>query len=1234
MRRKIILLVMAAFIGLSNIHAQVSCQDINGYVNYKNTGGTGDYTLTAGSVEKAAQTYRYSGPGKVNSVRIYGDYTSPGPVGGVPLRVGIYNVDANGRPTSLIQAINVTWWWYDNFGGFKDVTFGGGGVTVSRNFAVEVELRTAYPWGTSFNVRYTGNGEGRNQDLASLAGTSTGGNWSSAKNDFSMDGDFYLVPKMTNFITSDFTVSSQCIASGGLVSFTNTTQMTRDSMFNTIGLSTYAGSEHYFEWNFGDGSPVSYAVSPSHVFAGSGVYTVSLKSTIVGWQGTCSDTKTMRVSVGLLVNATSIVNASCNNSSDGSIIAQGLGGTGNYNYSLGSETTRTSSTYTGLHAGTYVLNVVDDLGCTSNTTFSISEPPALVFAPSASTNATCGHSDGSILVAATGGTGSIQYQLNSGAYQSGGAFGSLAGGTYTVHIKDANNCTASTIVAVNDAGGPVLSISSMTNVSCNHGHDATVILHATGGSGTLQYSLDGGATFQTSNSFLNVVAGNYGAVVKDASGCTQSAVVIITEPSALSITASSVKVSCHGGVNGQIRVTSASGGTGTFSYSINNSVYQSGTTFAGLAAGIYTVYVKDAAGCTASTSVTVTQPALISTSVSTTPAACNGSYTGSIAITATGGTGDYSYSISGLNYQNTGTFPELPAGNYVIRVRDENSCVATASAVITQPSAISANINATASTCGNSNGGFLAIASGGSGSGYQYSINDTAFNSSGSFNGLSTGTYYVIVSDGAGCGNIFPVSIIDANGPSITGIGHTNVSCHGGNDGTITINGVTGGTGTLQYSTNGTTWQTSPVFNGLPSGNYIITVKDANGCTGTVTQSLTQPNGFLVTTSVTNLLCHGDSSGEIAVYASGGSGVFAYSNDNGITYQSSNVFDQLNAGSQTIYIRDAAGCTSVVSATLTQPTSIVVSTGVLDVSCHGAGDGSIWLNAAGGTGQYLYSINNGLYQRGSVFPNLSGSVYSLHVKDSNNCVTTLSVPVHEPSVLDANHLVNNVSCSGGNNGSISLNVSGGTAPYLYIWSNNTYNGDIFNLYAGTYSVRVVDNHGCIFKDTLEVTQPASPLIVNGVVTDATSSVNPDGAITITVTGGVAPYAYSWSDGSTSKDETHLYAGNYTVNVIDANGCITSGVFAVGGPLGITNVNGEAISMVLYPNPSRETATIEVKGSTISHMQVISMSGAIVFESDPKQSSVQINSSTLASGVYFVKVIVEGNTITKRMIVNK
>lgn len=1233
MKSKLFLLILAMVMGMTGTYAQASCPDWNGYVDYKNIGGTGAYNLTLGSIEKAAQTYRYSGPGKITSVRVYGNYSAVGPLGGVPLRVSIYNVDANGRPTSVVQSANLTWWWFDNASGYKDVVFGGGGVPMNHNFAVQVEIRTAYPYGTSFSLRYTGNGEGRGQDLASLAGTTTGGNWSSAKNDFNMDGDFYLVPRVTNFITSDFTASAQCIATGTSVSFTNATQMTKDSMFNKIALATYAGSDHYYEWNFGDGSPVSNAVSPSHTFNGSGVYTVSLKSTVVGWNGVCSDTKTMKISVGLHVSATSIVNASCNNVNNGSVIAQGTGGAGNFTYSLGSDPYTSNVGFTGLHAGSYVLNIMDDLGCTSSASFNITEPAAFTFAPNGSTNASCGHSDGSILVSATGGTGAIQYQLNTGSFQSGGAFANLASGVYTVNIKDANNCTASTTVAVNDAGGPVLSLSSMTNVSCNNADDGSIVLHATGGSGVLQYSIDGGASFQTSSSFPGIGAGNYGVVVKDAVGCRQSMVVLISEPSGLHMTASSSKPSCHGGTNGQIQVTSTSGGTGTFSYSLNGTTYQSGTAFTGLSAGSYTVYAKDAAGCTVSIPVVVTEPSAIVPSVVATPATCNGAYTGSIAVTATGGTGDYLYSISGLNYQNTGLFPEVPAGTYTIRVKDKNSCVATTTAQITQPTAVNASINTTASTCGNSNGGFLAIATGGSGSGYQYSINDTTFNSTGSFSGLSTGTYYLIVSDANGCGNILPVSIIDANGPSIGSIAHTNISCHNGNDGTITVSNVTGGTGTLQYSSNGIVWQTSPVFTGLTAGSYVITVRDANGCTGTASQTLTQPNGFVITTAVTNVLCHGDSSGLVQVFAAGGSGVFAYSNDNGVTYQSSNTFDQLKAGAQVIIVRDAAGCSSSVAAMLTQPAAITLTQGVLDVSCHGAQDGSIDISAAGGVGHFSYSLDNVTYQSSGLFANLRGASYTVYARDSNNCVVAQIANVSEPATLSVDHVVSNVSCAGGNNGSVALSISGGTSPYVYAWSNNTSGAGISNLSAGTYSVRVVDNHGCVSQDTAVVTQPASPLIVNGVVTDATASGH-DGSVVLTVTGGVSPYAYSWSNGDVTKDIANINGGNYTVNVTDANGCISSGIFAVGGPLGIASVTGDALSVTLYPNPARETATIEVKNAVINTIRVIDMTGATVSVAEPKRSSVQLDCSSWAAGIYVVQMNVNGSTITRRVVVEK
>ena len=1235
MKRIYMLLLLVLFWGTETLRAQTSCVDLNGYVDYKNVGGTGAYTLTAGTVEKAAQTYYYSGPGKITSVRLYGSYTVP-LSGGVPLRVSIYDVDANGRPTgSAISSTNTIWWWYNNTPGYIDVPFGDGGVNIYHKFAVEVELRNAAPYGNSFNLRYTGNGEGHGADLASLAGTQTGGNWTSAKNDFSKDGDFYIVPKMTNFITSDFVPSATCISAGGSVNFSNASQLTLDSMFNKINLPGYTGGQHLYEWNFGDGSAVSYLPSPAHTFAAPGVYSVTLKSTVVGWNNTCSDTKTMQISVGLAVTTNTLVNVSCAGLSNGSINAVGSGGATPYSYSLNSDGEYSlTHAFTGLSANTYTVYIKDNLGCTSQTTFNISQPAAITFAPSTSTNATCGHSDGGIAVTATGGTGTLQYQLNTGAFQSTGAFGNLAAGTYTVNVKDANSCNSSTVVAVNDAGGPVLTVTSMTNVSCNSHNDGTIVLNATGGSGVLQYSINGGTTFQPSGSFLSLAAGTYPVIVKDAAGCSRSTVITLTQPQEAVFSTSSTPATCNGLANGKVQVTSVSGGTGNFTYSINGNYYQSSNTFVGLGANTYTIYIKDAAGCISSTTQTVTEPAVVSAAAATTAAHCNGSYDGSIVITAIGGSGTYQYSIFGNEFQGTNSFPELPAGIYSIQVKDANNCLYTTTATVSQPTPVAASINTTSATCGSTNGGILATASGGSGNGYTYSIDELQYNSTGSFSGLASGSYYVIVKDGAGCENIFPASIADANGPVITGSTHTTVACNGGSDGSITISGVTGGSGVLQYSINGSIWQTSPIFNGLPANEYVVTVKDANGCTGTINQTITEPNAFVINTVLSHNVCYGEAAGSATILSSGGSGVSAYSISNGIVFQSSNVFTNLYAGSHTVIVRDAAGCTGRVTFTINQPTHIDVSTGILNVTCNGDANGVISVITSGGSGGNMFSISGSAYQSSNVFSNLSGGLYTVTVKDANQCTNSMSVRVNEPDALNISANLHDVSCAGGNNGSIVLNLTGGTAPYIYVWSNNNYTPTLFDLPAGIYGVQGWDDNGCSFAHTYTISQPNAPLVVNGVITDATAAGSTDGNVALTVTGGVAPYNYSWSNGSTSVNLIEVGGGTYTVNITDANGCVTSGSYVVGSPVGIENVDAVNNTVTIYPNPTTDVATVEVQGSIISGIKIINAYGAIVLQTEPKQPTAKIYTSSLAAGIYFVQVQVDGHMVTKRLMVSK
>lgn len=1229
MKIKNTLIAMAFFLSLLGLKAQTSCIDLNGYVSSKNQGLTGYYTLIKGYEEFAAQTYHYSGPGKIGQIRVYGQY--PGAKGGVVLRISIYNVDANGRPTSALRSVDKAFMTKDNLAGFITATFGDGGVSVTNNFAVVIELRTTFfPFGDSFQLKYTGDGEGRLEDLSSLAGTSTGFNWTSAKDTFAKEGDFYMVPQLTNFITSNFNANSQCVTASSTLTFTNTSLMNKDSMFNIIGMANYSGTNHYYSWNFGDGSPVSYLQNPTHSYSTPGVYTVSLTSTLEGWTSACTDVHTMAISVGLGVSATSIVNVTCNGGNDGSITAVAIGGAPPFLYSLEDFNFQASPVMSGLPIDNYTLHIKDALGCTKTTPVTISEPPAILFLTSSTTNASCGNNDGSILVVASGGTGTLQYKLNSGSYQSSGAFSNVTSGSHVVTIKDINGCTNFTTLNVNDQGAPVLSVLSTTNASCNGTNDGSVILLATGGSGALQYSVNGGQIYQTSGTFPALIAGNYSLLVKDAAGCKNGRRLTISQPPMIELQATANAVNCNGGKSGVIDVASVTGGIGTFTYSLNGINYQSDPHFDGLLAGTYTVYAKDVASCVNTTTIDVTQPAAVSATVTLNHETCNLSNDGSIAIVATGGSGKYKYSINDFEFQPTGTFNNLDAGTYKISVEDALACPYVTYVTLNQPSAISVTAVTGNSTCGNSNGNILVSSTGGSGSGYQYSLDGQTYNSTGSFTGKSAGTYYIYLMDGTGCQSIASATINDSNGPVLTSTSHTNVACNSVNDGSITVNAVTGGTGTLEYSLNGENWSTSSSFNSLYAGTYTVTVRDANGCTGTEVITLTEPNAFAINTAVSNVQCNGSAGGAVTISAAGGSGTMAYSINGGFTFQSSPNFTNLNAGIYNVIVRDAASCMGSKVFSIMEPLSLNIFAGVLHVSCSGANDGGFSIIADGGTGAYQYSIDGSSYQTSNLFMGLNGGIYTAYVKDANNCVKTKTITIIEPASVTINSNVSDVACNGGNNGVIDLSVTGGVSGYSYEWSSGNVTEDVFNLSAGVYSVIVIDANGCAKTSSYTITEPSLPLIINGVITPATSPTATDGALDITVGGGTPPYSYTWSNSATTADLSNLAVGTYTITLTDGNGCSTANVFTVNSSLGIYNFSNQSEQILIFPNPANEKVMIESNGLIIQKLKVMNVLGQNVFEAEPQNSKFELNTTAFEQGAYFVQIYTENTIVTKKL----
>jgi hypothetical protein len=258
----------------------------------------------------------------------------------------------------------------------------------------------------------------------------------------------------------------------------------------------------------------------------------------------------------------------------------------------------------------------------------------------------------------------------------------------------------------------------------------------------------------------------------------------------------------------------------------------------------------------------------------------------------------------------------------------------------------------------------------------------------------------------------------------------------------------------------------------------------------------------------------------------------------------------------------------------------------------------------------------------------------VYVKDANNCVVTSTQFISEPALLNVTSTINNVSCAGGNNGSISLNLTGGVSPYYIQWSNEATTSSIGNLAAGVYSVTVRDFNGCTGVKTFTVTQPLTPLIVNGVIADASSSSSLNGSVDITPTGGTSPYTYSWSNGATTQDITGLNPGSYMVTTTDSKGCTSSMTFSVGVAAGIANITINAGEVKVYPNPANEYATIEALGYKIDKVELVNLLGQTVIVSEVNASVARINTSDLLNGTYFVKVYINNNTITKKINISK
>ncbi len=391
---------------------------------------------------------------------------------------------------------------------------------------------------------------------------------------------------------------------------------------------------------------------------------------------------------------------------------------------------------------------------------------------------------------------------------------------------------------------------------------------------------------------------------------------------------------------------------------------------------------------------------------------------------------------------------------------------------------------------------------------------------------------------------------------TVTGFG-LNISSSGTNCGASNGSAavvVSGGNGpyTYQWSPSG---GNNPNANGLLSGNYSVTVTDVTGCVSTATTVVTQgPSNATVNAAVVDVQCFGGTNGSASLSVNGGQGPYTYQWSNSAV---TNSISGLPAGTYSVIVTTANGCTSTTTVTVTQPASALTTPASIigNVSCFGGNNAQASVNASGGTSPYFYSWNSTPTQNTATATTLGSGVYTVMVTDGNGCVSSASVTITEPPVLAGNTTMTSVTCNGGTNGSAQINLSGGVPPYATVWNSTPlqYGNSAVNLVAGNYTVNVTDANGCTISAPANITQPAPLSAGIPVATNVSCFGGTNGSAAVNPNGGTAPYNFSWNTipPQFTPSATVMNAGSYTVTVSDANGCATVSTISITEPALLT-----------------------------------------------------------------------------------
>ena len=879
---------------------------------------------------------------------------------------------------------------------------------------------------------------------------------------------------------------------------------------------------------------------------------------------------------------------SCPSASDGQASALPTGGVGPYAYLWSNG--QTTAQATGLAAGLLSLTLTDANGCTAFQTDSLQAPlpPATNLQIISSYNGfavSCPSAfDGQASALPTGGVGPYAYLWSNG--QTTAQATGLAAGLVSLTLTDANGCTASQIDSLQAPPRPQISFNPLQAPICQGQTNGQATAQISQGLSPFTYLWSNG---QTSPQATGLSSGNHSLSLSDANGCTYVEQLNLPTPPTLDLNLSIVSnyngraISCSYAEDGQALAT-PSGGTAPYTY-----LWTHGQTTAlatGLEASTYFLTLTDANNCQTISSITLdSTPVLrlqtqITSQFGNFDLSCSNSFDGQALGLASGGTGPYTYLWS--NGQTTTIATGLGNGTYALTLSDVNQCIAvdTGRLQAPPPLILQASLNQMPTCFGLNNGQATAQVSGGTAPyTYLWSNGETSPIAT----SLGNGSQQIQVSDANNCSATATLNLLAPPALNLSLSGQ-NTNCFGSSNGQATAQ-VSGGTPPYAYLwSNG---QTTTTATGLSSGTHSLSLSDANGCQTTAQITLGQsPALNLQLLSSIQPSCHNSNDGRLSVQASGGTLPYTYLWSNG---QTTTTATGLNSGTYTLSLSDAQGCSTSLSANLTQPNllQVQVQANLIHngqaLSCIGANNGQATAQASGGTAPYTYLWSNG--QTTTIATGLSSGTHSLSLSDANGCQTSTTLNLQAPPSLELELLIlRQVSCFGGQDGQIRANASGGTAPYTYLWSNGQTTATATALLASSYDLTLTDANGCSLVAFVSLDNPQAIILDQVLRLNPNCANTPTGSLFVQASGGQGPLSYRWDDGSQNLGRLNLGAGIYSLTISDANQCQRIDTFQLRAPNPLSLSFSQVLAPACHNQPSGQ-ALIQASGGSPNYTYV-------------------------------------------------